>query len=458
MRKNEFPEELKDDWVLLAYEGSGGQSNISRLKNKHDDRLAVLKILRLPKPVEKRRIAVERFHREIDILKRCSHKNIAEILADGGNDNPWYVTPHGAPLDQWWPTMISGASASEVFDLASQVIEGLLDGLAVLHALTEPVVHRDIKPMNVVICDDDRPVLIDFGVAYRSSDERLTVLDNRAVANKYVAPGEAYYGAVDDPSPAWDCLGISWLWAWLLAEAHAKYDRFHWRFHRFVEDPRCERVRAIFAACSEPSLSPGTAGSMLKMSRKLGLLGSNIIVPVKAETFADAVSAKQDADARLRLTETEKLQTISAVVAVLTAPCQEIHSELCRMLEAVPDSLPIRGKPRDKTASRIATAINTERAQRVWQIELRRSHTPAYLDHDVLYIPSTEENLIPIGFRFRVRDAEKQPLLYYCYAKDLSICYLGKGNGGKWEVGAATDKFKIVAEVQAWLADASLWQ
>ncbi|MFX0203676.1 MAG: protein kinase [Candidatus Hodarchaeota archaeon] len=458
MKLLELPEELRLDWELLRREGGGGQSDVYRLKSIHDESLAVLKILRLRGSPEKRRIAVERFCREIDILKGCSHKNIVRILADGGEDDPWCVMPFGVPLNQWWPRRIADASISEIFDLASCIVEGLLDGLDVLHRLPAPVVHRDIKPENVILCDRDCPVLIDFGVAYRSIDDRLTELDKRPVANKYIAPGEAYYGAVDEPSPAWDCLNMSWLWAWMLAEVPAKDNRFHWRFHRFIDDPRCERVRAIFAACSEPSMSPGTAGNMLDMARNLGLIKSDMSAASEEQTFLAAVEAKRDADARLLQSNVEKQQMISTVAAVLSTPCREVYEELCKALESVPASLPIVGKPRNDTVTSIVAAMESNRGKRAWQIEIGRPVAPAFLDHDVFILRTAGDSMIPVGFRFRIRDAGHKPVLHYGYTKSLAMQRIEPVGGGEWKIGESTSIPEIIAEIQRWLADPNLWR
>jgi hypothetical protein len=99
-------------------------------------------------------------------------------------------------------------------------------------------------------------------------------------------PAEAFYGAVEDPKPAWDCLGLAWLWAWLLGEEEPKYGRVHWRFHRFISDPRCEYVRAVLAATSVPEFAPPDGAALSR------LIGGLFVVPEKENGAPDFSEVK----------------------------------------------------------------------------------------------------------------------------------------------------------------------
>ncbi|MXY09738.1 MAG: serine/threonine protein kinase [Acidimicrobiaceae bacterium] len=145
--------------------GEGGMKSAFHILGE-DQR--VLKIIREPLPDEALEGAVslpERIRREIEGMRAISHPRIVEIVDGpdvrpvGENSYVWYSEPFfsgGTLADHLgtpWPE-------SKCRDLISDLVDAA-DVLA-----QNKVVHRDIKPTNIVFDESDRPVLLDLGIAY----------------------------------------------------------------------------------------------------------------------------------------------------------------------------------------------------------------------------------------------------------------------------------------------------
>jgi eukaryotic-like serine/threonine-protein kinase len=133
-----------DARVFLAYDGTG--------------RKVALKILH-PEFLES--VAAERFLREIKLVSRLKHPRIAGLLASGERD--WFVYLAMEFIDG--STLREALGSGRKLSVADtlRVARDLLDALGHAHQLG--IVHRDVKPENVVISPGRGAVLLDFGIA-----------------------------------------------------------------------------------------------------------------------------------------------------------------------------------------------------------------------------------------------------------------------------------------------------
>jgi serine/threonine-protein kinase len=101
----------------------------------------------------------ERFRREAAIAARLSHNNVVRILDQGRDGGLRYFT---MPL---YPASLASMIHDRTIDEGTAVRIGrdVACGLAVAHRIG--LVHRDVKPANVLIADDGRAVIADFGIA-----------------------------------------------------------------------------------------------------------------------------------------------------------------------------------------------------------------------------------------------------------------------------------------------------
>lgn len=189
---------------LVQQLGEGGMG-VVHLALDRQGRAVAIKVLRphvAHDPDARARLA-----REVDTLELIRHPNVAPVLdADLDGPRPYLVTKYipGPPLDDY---------VAEHGPLSGEALTRLADGLAsaleAIHAAG--VVHRDVKPGNVLVLDGEA-MLIDFGIAHAVDDIRLTMTGLVMGTPGYLAP-EIVEGA--DVSEATDW----WGWAATLAFA-----------------------------------------------------------------------------------------------------------------------------------------------------------------------------------------------------------------------------------------------
>jgi serine/threonine protein kinase len=127
-----------------------------------------------------------RFAQESELLARVNHPNVVRIHRVGRTaQGPYLVTERveGEPLDR---VLAVGPLPPR---RAAAVVRDLASAMAALHA--EGVLHRDLKPTNVVLRPDGAPVLIDFGLARDEQAQRLTQTGTVLGTPRYMSPEQA---------------------------------------------------------------------------------------------------------------------------------------------------------------------------------------------------------------------------------------------------------------------------
>ena len=143
-----------------AIVGRGGMGAVYRA-SRADAEFNQLVAIKLVRAAAESRTSLQRFRRERQILARLSHPNIARLL-DGGS------TPDGIPYLVM--EYIEGEPITDWCDRHALDIEARLKLFwqvcrAVEFAHRESVVHRDLKPGNILVTKDGEPKLLDFGIA-----------------------------------------------------------------------------------------------------------------------------------------------------------------------------------------------------------------------------------------------------------------------------------------------------
>src|SRR5205085_7976739 len=151
--------EVLDGWALERLLGRGGWGQVFRAGK--GGRVMALKVMHAE--LSRDPVFVERFKREIITLARLGkHPHLVEIDTFGyaAEHSCWYFTMEwidGVSLEQYLAK--KGALTVEQ---AQRLFRDVADGLAVAHG--RGVVHRDVKPANILLRADSRPVLVDFGL------------------------------------------------------------------------------------------------------------------------------------------------------------------------------------------------------------------------------------------------------------------------------------------------------
>lgn len=187
-------------FVLLGAVGHGGAGEVYRALDRRDGRAVALKLLH-PSPSD--RAAAARTAAEIDTARRLHHPNIVRIHDAGVSEGrPWLAMEPlaGCNLERYTrPARLLPEAA--VLHLSACVA----DALACAHA--QQVVHRDVKPSNVIVdWAAGRVTLTDFGVA-RSADAERTATGVVVGTPVYMAP-ELLAGAEATPASDLYALGV----------------------------------------------------------------------------------------------------------------------------------------------------------------------------------------------------------------------------------------------------------
>ena len=176
-------------YVIEAEVGRGGMAQVYRAHHRVLDRVSALKIL-LPELAGDENF-VERFLREARAAARLEHPNIVPIYEIGQTDNGEYFLAmkyvDGATLRQ------VGTDQRESGGLDLPAITGYIAQIASAldYAHENGIVHRDIKPGNVLIDSDGRALLTDFGIAQAAEDINVTNQGMLVGTPAYMSPEQA---------------------------------------------------------------------------------------------------------------------------------------------------------------------------------------------------------------------------------------------------------------------------
>jgi serine/threonine-protein kinase len=190
---------------LVREIGRGGMGTIYLAEREGEfKKLVALKLVRTG--LRQDRLVVRRFLEERQILASLDHPNIARLL-DGGvtpEGLPWFAMEYvdGVPIDRY--------AQDRALPLEARLALFLHVCDAVQYAHRNLVVHRDLKPSNIMVCDDGRPILLDFGIArildhVDGGETTLTSAGVRVLTPEYASP-EQLRG--DPPTTATDVYSL----------------------------------------------------------------------------------------------------------------------------------------------------------------------------------------------------------------------------------------------------------
>ncbi|HZY88951.1 MAG TPA: protein kinase, partial [Gemmataceae bacterium] len=182
------PERIGRYRVLVAIE-SGGMGRVYRAHDPQLDRFVAIKVPRLEVLRESPAVWAQRFLREAQSAARVRHPNVCPIYDVGEHDGTPFVVMafiDGPSLAE----CLRGPSPYEQPAEAAQLVRQVAEGLGAVH--DGGLIHRDIKPGNVLIDRDGQALLTDFGLARPEQDaEHLTASGVMVGTPAYMAPEQA---------------------------------------------------------------------------------------------------------------------------------------------------------------------------------------------------------------------------------------------------------------------------
>lgn len=176
---------MNERYEILKSIGEGGMANVYLAHDTILDRDVAIKVLR--GDLENNEKFIRRFQREAKSVSDLSHPNIVEVYDVGEEDSQHYIVMEyidGKTLKQL--VQKRGAlTVAEVIDIMSQ----LTDGLAQAHDAY--IIHRDIKPQNIMILDNGMVKITDFGIAMSMNATQLTQTNSVMGSVHYLPPEQA---------------------------------------------------------------------------------------------------------------------------------------------------------------------------------------------------------------------------------------------------------------------------
>jgi tRNA A-37 threonylcarbamoyl transferase component Bud32 len=172
-------------YALEARLGAGAMGSVYKAFQKGMKRHVAIKILRRDLTDDPRQ--VERLQREAALVGKLDHPNIVRGLDSGEKDGlVWFCMElvDGETL-RARITRLGRIPPDEAVRITRQIAEALV------HASSHGVVHRDIKPGNILLAKDGTPRLTDYGLAKGEADDALTQLDATLGTPQYISPEQA---------------------------------------------------------------------------------------------------------------------------------------------------------------------------------------------------------------------------------------------------------------------------
>ncbi|TVR46013.1 MAG: serine/threonine protein kinase [Planctomycetota bacterium] len=182
--------------------GSGGMGEVWLAQQEHLDRLAAVKLIR---PDRHSTEAEARFRREARLAAQLTHPHLVTVYDFGVQDGTWYIVQEFVEGQNLAHILSAGPMAP---DAATDVLTGIAQALSRCHAAG--IIHRDVKPENILVSPDGVAKLADFGIA-RQLDETATLHLAGTPGSPYAMSPEAWRGEAVGPAADLYGLGIC-LW------------------------------------------------------------------------------------------------------------------------------------------------------------------------------------------------------------------------------------------------------
>ncbi len=187
-------------YEILEWIGSGGMSDVYKAKCHKLNRYVAVKVLK--REYINDTTFVSKFQAEAEAAACLTHPNIVNVYDVGREGDIYYIVmelAEGITLKQYIQNK-GKLEIAESISIAMQIAQGIEA------AHRHNIVHRDIKPQNIIISSDGRVKVTDFGIAKAASSQ--TISSNTMGSVHYISPEQARGGYCDERSDIYS-LGIT---------------------------------------------------------------------------------------------------------------------------------------------------------------------------------------------------------------------------------------------------------
>jgi serine/threonine protein kinase len=192
---------LSGRYRLEAKLGSGGMSTVYLARDTTLDRSVAVKVMH--REMSEQADQLERFRQEARAVAKLSHPNVVSVI-DAGEDGGYPYIVFEYVEGETLKARINRIGPLDVQEALAYAIE-IARGLTVAHA--RKMVHRDIKPQNVLIDAEGRAKLTDFGISRQLEQDGMTATGRVLGTTDYVAPEQAMGRGTDQRSDIY-ALGV----------------------------------------------------------------------------------------------------------------------------------------------------------------------------------------------------------------------------------------------------------
>ncbi|MDR1204392.1 MAG: protein kinase [Peptococcaceae bacterium] len=192
---------LKGRYKIVELVGAGGMSLVYRAYDQEENREVAVKVLREQFAGDEAFIA--RFHREAQAVSGLSHKNIVRVYSVDQEDDIHFLVMELAQGKNLKEILKEAAPFPQ--EILAQIVPQICDAMD--HAHQNKVIHRDIKPHNVIVQYDGLVKVADFGIARAASSATVTHSGSIMGSVHYFSPEQAKGEIADERSDIY-ALGV----------------------------------------------------------------------------------------------------------------------------------------------------------------------------------------------------------------------------------------------------------
>ena len=199
---NYIGKRLDGRYEITELIGQGGMANVYKATDVLDNRIVAVKILK--REFSESDEFLRRFRNESKAIAVLSHPNIVKIYDMGFSEKLQYIVMEyidGITLKEY----IDSERVLNWKDAVHFIIQILR---ALQHAHNRGIVHRDIKPQNIMLLTDGTIKVMDFGIAKFAREESMTATDQAIGTVHYISPEQARGGFSDQRSDIYS-IGIT---------------------------------------------------------------------------------------------------------------------------------------------------------------------------------------------------------------------------------------------------------
>ncbi|MGX7092666.1 Stk1 family PASTA domain-containing Ser/Thr kinase [Hutsoniella sourekii] len=184
----EIGDKLSNRYQLNSLIGTGGMANVYLGRDLILDRDVAVKVLRFD--FQDNKEAIKRFQREAMSASQLLHHNIVEVYDVDEEDDQQYIVMEYVDGTDLKHFIQEHAPIS--LELAVSIMSQILAGIEIAHR--HRIIHRDIKPQNILITGKNQVKITDFGIAIALTDTSITQTNTLLGSVHYLSPEQARGG------------------------------------------------------------------------------------------------------------------------------------------------------------------------------------------------------------------------------------------------------------------------